>query len=93
VGYEFSPPDQGADDTIDSDPDPTTGQTATTTLVSGENDLSWDAGIFQRASLGDYVWEDTNADGIQDGTETGINGVTVTLFDGQPGCSRRRRRP
>jgi uncharacterized repeat protein (TIGR01451 family) len=82
VGYEFSPPDQGADDTADSDPDPTTGQTATTTLVSGENDLSWDAGIYQRASLGDYVWEDTNADGIQDGSETGINGVTVTLFDG-----------
>ena len=29
------------------------------------------------ASLGDYVWNDPNADGIQDGAEGGIDGVTV----------------
>ena len=32
-------------------------------------------------SLGDYVWEDTNKDGIQDSDEKGIAGVTVTLKD------------
>ena len=30
-------------------------------------------------SLGDYVWKDTNKDGVQDSDEKGIQGVTVTL--------------
>ena len=32
------------------------------------------------ASLGDMVWEDVNYNGIQDGGEPGVEGVTVTLF-------------
>jgi len=31
------------------------------------------------AEIGNYVWEDTDADGVQDGTELGIPGVPVTL--------------
>lgn len=30
-------------------------------------------------TVGDYVWEDSNKDGIQDEDESGIPGVTVTL--------------
>ncbi|WP_142351336.1 SdrD B-like domain-containing protein, partial [Staphylococcus sp. HMSC072B07] len=30
-------------------------------------------------NLGDYVWEDSNKDGIQNSNEVGIEGVTVTL--------------
>jgi hypothetical protein len=52
-----------------------------TTLVSGENDLSWDAGLVKLASLGDRVWEDTNANGVQDDGEVGIQA-------GQPGRLR-----
>jgi SdrD B-like domain/Domain of unknown function DUF11 len=33
-------------------------------------------------SLGNYVWLDANNDGIAQPTETGINGVTVRLFNG-----------
>src|SRR5206468_1597066 len=33
------------------------------------------------ASVGDRVWSDTNANGIQDAGEAGINGVTVRLLD------------
>ncbi|MEM7393403.1 MAG: FG-GAP-like repeat-containing protein, partial [Verrucomicrobiota bacterium] len=33
-------------------------------------------------TLGDYVWEDTNADGIQDGGEPGVSNVLVELYDG-----------
>jgi LPXTG-site transpeptidase (sortase) family protein len=80
-GYNFSPQDQGADDTLDSDANTTTGRTVTTTLTSGENDLTWDAGIVQLASLGDFVWNDLDADGIQEASETGISGVTVRLLD------------
>ena len=32
-------------------------------------------------SIGDYVWADDNADGIQDGSETGIANVTLDLVD------------
>ncbi len=34
------------------------------------------------SSLGDYVWYDKNANGIQDDDEHGIAGVTVKLLDG-----------
>jgi len=34
-----------------------------------------------RSSLGDFVWNDTNADGIQDPGEPGIEGVNVALLD------------
>ncbi len=33
------------------------------------------------ASIGDYVWHDVDANGIQDANEVGIGGVTVTLTD------------
>jgi hypothetical protein len=91
VGYDaFSPQDQGGDDTVDSDPNTGTGQTATTALVAGQNDTRWDAGMYRNnAALGDYVWEDTDGDGIQDTDESGVSGVTVNLYDpgadGQPG--------
>ncbi|WP_170069448.1 SdrD B-like domain-containing protein [Spirosoma pollinicola] len=35
----------------------------------------------QTASLGDFVWYDTNKNGQQDGLETGVAGVIVKLFD------------
>ena len=38
-----------------------------TTLDPGENDPTWDAGMYVLASLGDYVWYDVDQDGIQDG--------------------------
>ncbi len=44
-GFAFSTADQGGDDSLDSDADPVDGRTATTTLSSGETDLSWDAGL------------------------------------------------
>ena len=39
AGYVISPQDQGGNDATDSDADSTTGQTITTTLDAGENDL------------------------------------------------------
>ncbi len=37
------------------------------------------------ASIGDYVWSDTDGDGIQDSTESGIENVTVYLIDASTG--------
>jgi protocatechuate 3,4-dioxygenase beta subunit len=81
TGYFVSPKDQGGNDATDSDFDPTTGKTISTTLTDGEKDLSWDAGLYQKASIGDKVWADCNNNGIQDGTEAGVPGVTVKLLD------------
>ncbi|KAB7731293.1 DUF11 domain-containing protein [Rudanella paleaurantiibacter] len=56
-----------------------TGITNPVTLTSGENNATIDAGFFSPASLGNFVWSDTNRDGVQDTNEPGIPNVTVTL--------------
>jgi hypothetical protein len=45
LGYVFSPRNVG-DDALDSDVNPADGLTECTTLGSGENDRTWDAGLF-----------------------------------------------
>jgi serine-aspartate repeat-containing protein C/D/E len=80
AGYNETSPNT-TDDTNDSDADPVTGNAPLTNLVSGESDQTIDAGIYRPATIGDYVWRDTDGDGIQDPTEIGINGVTVLLKD------------
>lgn len=81
AGYKFTAPNQGGDDTTDSDADATTGRTSTINLNSGENNTTVDAGLIELSSIGDYVWEDINEDGIQNDGEAGINGITVNLLD------------
>ena len=44
--YKISPPDQGSSDLQDSDVNQQTLQTPTTTLVAGEDDRSWDMGVY-----------------------------------------------
>ena len=80
AGAEFTTPGQGTAET-DSDVDKATGKTAKVTLEEGDNNPTLDAGIFIPASLGNYVWEDKNHDGIQDADEVGVDGITVTLFN------------
>jgi hypothetical protein len=80
--YRFVNQDLGGDDALDSDANILTGATIQTTLTAGENDLTWDAGVYQLASLGDRVWEDTNENGVQDSGEQGVPNVVVQLYDG-----------
>ncbi len=80
TGGVFTTPLQGGNTALDSDAN-SVGLTAPITLVSGQNDTTIDAGVYQPAALGDYVWLDANANGVQDGGEAGIAGVTVTLED------------
>ena len=80
AGWQLTLLDQGGDDALDSDADPTTGYAIPTVLTSGESDPTWDAGLYRPVSLGNFVWNDLNADGIQDGGETGVSNVTVNLL-------------
>jgi len=45
-GYDITLQDQGSDDALDSDANPTTGITICTTLNGGETDLTWDCGLY-----------------------------------------------
>src|SRR5690606_1042336 len=54
----------------------------TVILNSGETDASLDAGLYRPASLGNFIWEDEDADGVQGGGEPGIENVLVTLSTG-----------
>src|SRR4029078_8594583 len=83
-GYARSPQNTGGNtllsDAVDSDAD-SAGVASVTTISAGESDLTWDAGYDQLAKLGDYVWHDTDIDGIEDANETGIDNVRVHLFN------------
>lgn len=75
----------GVNDNIDSDVNPATGFTACITLDAGETDYTNDAGYLLSTNIGDFVWNDANGNGIQDGGESGISGVQVRLYTGAGG--------
>ena len=54
----------------------------TTVVIAGNDDNTIDFGFFSHGSIGNFVWNDVNANGIQDSGEPGIAGVTVTLSNG-----------
>jgi uncharacterized repeat protein (TIGR01451 family) len=90
AGTEFTAPNVGATDK-DSDAG-TNGKTAPITINTSKpagdpaRDVTTvDAGIVPKStlgSIGNFVFEDKNKDGIQDATDTPIKGVVVKLLDG-----------
>ena len=85
ANYSISAKTQGADTNLDSDFDPVSSTTGTVTLAAGQNRTDIDCGLkfLQNtpASVGDRVWLDTNADGVQDAGEPGVSNVLVTLYN------------
>jgi len=81
LGYMITKQNVNDEFLSDSDANYHKGQTKLTTLDAGENDLSWDLGIYtpQLAFIGDKVWLDDNRDGIQNSSEKGLAGVKITL--------------
>ncbi|MCB9020077.1 MAG: hypothetical protein H6546_07085 [Chitinophagales bacterium] len=77
----------GGEGTNDSDIDssfmsPTYGRTAEITLGSNQQDLTWDAGLYQPVSIGNFVWNDIDADGMYE--PLGNDGVLSTADDEMP---------
>ena len=75
----------GSSDPTDSDVNGTTGCTEVFTVIPGQYDDSWDAGLIVPSgilSLGDRVWNDVDNDGLYEPAsgEVGINGVRVNLY-------------
>lgn len=88
ANYTFTtattPGDNG--NNTNSDANAATGRTTGFNLVTGERDLTVDAGIVfntpvATATVGDKVWYDTNSNGTQDAGEPGVSGVVVTLYN------------
>jgi SdrD B-like domain len=76
-------PNQGLDDALDSDfewagPD----QGFTPIYPAAVPATNVGAGLAIPINVGNFVWHDENADGDQDGSEPGVAGVTVELWDG-----------
>nr|WP_322815457.1 SdrD B-like domain-containing protein [Chloroflexus sp.] len=77
----FTPTTQGSTLTTDNNSDiDSSGCTATFTVTSAANIAYIDASLRGALSIGDLVWEDTNANGIQDSGEQALDGVTVTVL-------------
>ena len=73
--------DQGTEAT-DSDADRISGTSSSVVLSGGSQmEVDLDLGLVLVTAIGDFVFEDTNGDGLSDG-EPGIAGVTVSLLDG-----------
>lgn len=75
----FTLVEQGLDEDSDNNVLAVTGMTSSVSLVSGETNLTVDAGLFDDATIGNFVWEDYDLDGLQDAGEPGVAGVTVAL--------------
>ncbi len=80
--YQIAPPYSGANKEKNSKITGIRADGATDDFVvgAGQSRMDIDGGFVQVASVGDYVWHDKNADGIQDSTEAGINGIKVYLY-------------
>ena len=83
AGYQVTAPNLGSD-LLNSDGDPATGQTRSTGLLeAGQSDLNLDLGIWLPGSIGDTIWEDPGADGVEENDNLdnlGLIGVDVQLF-------------
>ncbi|MEJ7252765.1 SdrD B-like domain-containing protein, partial [Staphylococcus epidermidis] len=78
-----SPANNSTYDAIDSDGerDGTRKVVVAKGTINNADNMTVDTGFYltPKYNVGDYVWEDTNKDGIQDDNEKGISNVKVTL--------------
>ncbi|NTV63729.1 MAG: hypothetical protein HGA65_09365, partial [Oscillochloris sp.] len=82
TGYDAISPQHIGTSESDSDADQSTRLTSLITLGSGSIDRSSDMGVYQRARIGQRVWEDSDHNGVFDTGEDGVAGVTVSLYTG-----------
>ena len=78
-----TPGDNQNNTNSDAVPANVNGRTGNITLSAGETDLTVDAGLTvpRPATIGNRVWDDFNANGIQDANEPGVGGILVTLYN------------
>jgi hypothetical protein len=75
----FTLPKVGTD-SLDSDVNPTSQETACFTTTPDQQNLHLDAGVYVPASIGNQVWVDNNRNNVFDGGDVTLGGVTVKLY-------------
>lgn len=86
TNHEFTTANAGGDDTVDSDVN-AMGMTQVVTLTPGEYNPTLDVGLIKNCvSVGDFVWYDTDQNGIQDAGSVGVEGFVVNLLDAGTGA-------
>jgi protocatechuate 3,4-dioxygenase beta subunit len=84
--WTFTNPKQGVNGETDSDivppPSGMLGTSVPVVLQNGVSRSDIDSGLYLLGSVGDFVWLDVNADGVQQDNESGIATVFVRLLDG-----------
>ncbi|MBK8722128.1 MAG: T9SS type A sorting domain-containing protein [Saprospiraceae bacterium] len=80
VGYKFTKSNAVTNDDIDSDVDATNGMTQIVTLKQGDDVKNLDGGVYKTVNIGNYVWIDSDLNGLQDSSESGINNIKVKLI-------------
>ncbi|OPX77807.1 MAG: Cna protein B-type domain protein [Methanosaeta sp. PtaB.Bin039] len=94
IGYEFSPMDQGTNDSLDSDADPATGLTAMVHLLPGQINNTCDVGMFRLGIKPGEIKTGFAGDAgtcrspvcisgtiANDCTGEGLSGWTINVFD------------
>ncbi len=79
-GYEITKQNADDNDSLDSDINPDDGKSDTVTIVD-DNITNLDGGIYPTYCLGDFIWDDKDADGLQDSDESGLSDVNITLYN------------
>ncbi|MEG2348218.1 MAG: SdrD B-like domain-containing protein [Clostridia bacterium] len=68
-----------------SKPNQTTGITDLITLTNNQSIITVNAGVVENTindgSIGNFVWNDLNKNGLYDAGEPGVNGIKVELYD------------
>jgi hypothetical protein len=85
-GYALSAMNVGSDNTVDSDVDPVTLLSAQFTVEEGVPFIGLGVGLMPVSvisSISGTVWDDADANGVQDAGELGVASVTVNLLDDQ----------
>jgi uncharacterized repeat protein (TIGR01451 family) len=80
-GYAFTTEGVGSNNAINSQANPSNGQTSVITLMSGTTNDDENAGVFKPASVSGAVYVDYYNDGQFDCNDAGIAGVTVQLLN------------
>jgi hypothetical protein len=83
IGFEFTTKSGVLTDAANSDVNVSTGRSDAFTVPAATAITTVDAGIRTSAlaSIGNFVWNDLNQDGVQNAGEPGIAGVTVNLYN------------
>ncbi|HHH49487.1 MAG TPA: hypothetical protein ENK52_00755, partial [Saprospiraceae bacterium] len=83
--YALTIPNQGNDESVDSDPTVMTGtndaMTPIFTVNGGDDITDISAGYYFVSTISGFAFEDNNGNGIQNLGDEGLNGITVMLLD------------